>query len=150
MAVEHGKDSNYAKEMRKHEAYPTEFGPPGRPFVYHEFPKMLYRAERMSGKGIQIVDKQVAKDEHEQRNLESRGFHFGPDKAVEAIQREQTEHGKLAAEREYGIQHGKHSENAVSEIRAAEAEAGAVHLPNVAETPIKRRQKKVAGVSHGV
>lgn len=144
MAVEYGTDSNYAKEMRRHEAYPTKFGPPGRPFVHHEFPKMLYRAERVSGKGIVIVDKQIAQDAHEERNLQSRGFYFGPDKAVEAIQLEQTEHGKLAAEREYAIQHGKHSEQAVSEIRAAEAEAGAVHLPNVPETPIKKRGRKVA------
>ncbi len=147
MGVVFTQESGYAKEMRKHEAYPTAFGPGLRPFVQQEFPKMLYKAEHVSGKGIQIVDKQVAADENAERNLQSRGFYFGPDKAVEAIRKQQTEHGQLAAEREYDIRHGKHSEKAVAEVRHAEAAVGAVHLPMVPETPIKRRGRKPKAVT---
>jgi hypothetical protein len=134
-------DSGYAKEMVKHEAYHTQYGPPQRPYVFREFPKRLYKAEQVSGKGIQIVDAQTAEDDLQERNLLSRGFHFGQDTAIEAVQREHTEHGRLAAEREYALRHGKHSERAVSEVRAAEEAHGARHLPSVPETPIKRRTR---------
>lgn len=141
MAVEHGTSSQYAIEMRKWEAYPTQYGPPGRPYQFHEFPKRMYRAER-TDKGIQIVDARDVNNSDEQRNLESRGFCFGQDRAIAAIQAEHVEHGTLAAEREYAIRHGRLSESAVSEVRAAEEAHGARHLPDVPVTPIKRRGPK--------
>lgn len=139
MPVEFGTESNYAKEMRRWESTHTRFGPPGRPYVFQEWPKMFYRAERVPGKGIEIAESRQVNDEQEARNLQSRGFHFGPEAAVQAIQDEQREHGVLAAEREYAIQHGQLSESATAEVRAAEQMHGARHLPDVPETPIKRR-----------
>lgn len=139
MPVEFGSESNYAKEMRKWETNHTRFGPPGRTFTYEEFPKRLYKAEHVSGKGIAIVDAQTANDAHEERNLQSRGFHFGPDVAVQAIRDEQTEHGKLAAERNFDIAHGRLSPKAAAEVATAEGDYGAKHLPMVPETPIKKR-----------
>lgn len=141
MAVVFTQDSEYAKEMRKWNAIHTEFGPPGRPYVFREFPKMLYKAERVDGQ-IRIVDKQQARDEHEQRNLQSRGFHDGQKEAIEAIEQEQTLHGVLAAEREYQVQHGRLSQGAVAEVRQAEAAHGARHLPDVPETPIPAHRKR--------
>lgn len=139
MGVVFTQESNYAKEMVKHEAYPTQFGPPGRPYVFREYPKRLYKADRVDGQ-IKIVDAQTAHDDHEERNLLSRDFHFGPDKAMQAIEQQQLTHGTLAAEREWQIQHGRVSEKAASEVRAAEAEHGARHLPDVPETPVRRRR----------
>lgn len=136
-------DSGYAKEMRQHEAHHGPFGAPGRPYVFREYPKRLYKAERVAGQGIQITDAQTANDDHEERNLLSRGFHFGQDKAIEAIEQQQTEHGRLAAEREWEIQHGRLSEKAVEEVRAAEDAHGATHMPMVPEGPKRRgRQPK--------
>jgi hypothetical protein len=138
MPVEHGSQSNYAKEMRLHEAHPSQFGPPGRPYVFREFPKRMYKAER-TDKGIVITEAFNANDADEERNFQSRGFHFGQDAAFAAVHAEHTEHGKLAAEREAAIQKGKLSERAVEEVRAAEAEHGARHLPDVPEKAVRRR-----------
>ena len=134
-----GPETEYAKEMRKWESFPTQYGPPGRTYRFQEFPKRLYRAEHQVGKGIVIADAQTAADEHEERNLLSRGFVFGQDKAIEAAERQQTDYGKLAAEREWEIQHNRLSERAVSEVRAAEADYGTRHLPAVPEQPIRRK-----------
>ncbi len=142
MGVEYGKDSNYAKEARRWEATHTEFGPPGRPWVYREFPKMLYKAANVDGK-IKIADRVTVHTEDEQRNMESRGFVFGPDNAIKAVETEQhLVHGTLAAEREWQIQHGRISEKAVAEVRAAETAVGAVHLPDVPITPIPAHRKR--------
>jgi hypothetical protein len=139
MPVEYGQESNYAKEMRRHEATHTVFGAPGRPYVYREFPKMLYKFARVQGKGIIVDETFSVGDEDEQRRMESRGFHAKQEDAIAAIEREQTRDGILAAEREYAIQHGRHSEKAVNEVRQAEEAHGATHLPEVPRTPIKKR-----------
>jgi hypothetical protein len=148
-AIDIPQSTEYAKEMRKWEATHTRFGPPGRPYVFSEFPKRMYKAERVEGKGIQVVDQQRASNPDEERNLLSRGFYEGQGAAFEAIEREQTEHGRLAAEREYAIQHGRLSEKAVEEVRTAEEAHGARHLPDLEVTPIRRgpgRPKSVAPV----
>jgi hypothetical protein len=128
----------YAKEMRRHEATHTEFGQGERPFVYREFPKMLYKAVRQEKGGVTYEGFQVG-DAEEQRNMQSRGYSATLELAHAALLKEQTEHGKLAAERNYEIAHGRISEAAAAEVRAAEAEHGARHLPEVAEKPRRRR-----------
>lgn len=122
----------YAEEMRKHEALYTRFGPPGRPYVYREFPKMLFKGR--DGEHCTV------NNEDEQRNMQSRGFCLTQELALEAADREHTEHGKLAAERNWEIAHGRVSEKAAAEVRQAEAEHGAKHLPSVPETPVRRRR----------
>lgn len=128
------QNTPYAEEMRKHEAQHTQFGPPGRPYVFREFPKMLFRGRDGEHCTVQ--------DEHEQRNMQSRGFCLTQEAAIEAADREHTEHGKLAAERNWEIKHGRISEKAAAEVRQAEAEHGARHLPEVKETPIRRRGRQ--------
>ena len=143
MGVVFTKESAYAQEMRKWEAYPTEFGKGEKPFQFREYPKRMYRFEHVSGKGIVQADAQTAADEIQEANLRSRGFCFGQQDAYDAIERQQTEYGKLAAEREFEIAHGRISDKAAKEVRAAEAEAGAVHLPGVPEKKRPGRRKKV-------
>lgn len=134
----------YAEEMRKHESQFTQWGKPGRPYPYKpgdekfEFPKRLYKAVRSEGPGIEYEGFTV-NDEHEQRNMLSRGYALSQTDALALLTREQTEHGKLAAERNFEIAHGRISERAAAEVRAAEEAHGATHLPMVPETPIKRR-----------
>jgi hypothetical protein len=36
-----GQDTAYGKEMRKHEGQFSQWGPPGRPYVFREYPSML-------------------------------------------------------------------------------------------------------------
>ncbi len=131
--------SEYAKERRRHEAGHTQYGAPGRPFVYQEFPKRLYKAIR-NERGITLDGFTVANEE-EQGRMASRGYCLTQQEALDLEDREHLEHGKLAAEREWEIRHGRHSELAVAEVRAAEAEHGARHLPSVPATPVKPRKK---------
>ena len=142
MPVEHGQASAYAKEMVKHEAHHTHYGAPQRPYVYREFPKAVYRFKRVDGKGIVKDEMHIVNNELEQRNMQSRGFHLSQEDAIKAIEREHTEHGKLAAEREWQIRHGRVSDRATAEVRAAEEAHGAKHLPDVPETPIPAHRKK--------
>lgn len=131
----------YAEEMRKHEAVHTQFGPPGRPYVHQEFPKRLYKALRQEAPAVGIIyEGFTVHNDDEQRNMQSRGYALSQSLALEALEAEQTEHGKLAAERNFEIKHGRISERAAAEVRAAEAEYGARHLPAVPETPIRRRR----------
>jgi len=145
-SIEIPQSTEYAKEMRRWEALHTRYGPPGRPYQFQEFPKVLYKCESVSGKGIQPTESFTVHDEDQERNLNSRGF-FPLAEAHERAKRQQTEHGILAAEREYQIQHNRLSEKAVAEVRAAEAEHGARHLPDVPETPIKKRGRKPKAVA---
>lgn len=144
MPVEFGSESNYAKEMRRWETHHTKFGPPGRQYTFQEYPKRMYKFKRSdeTGKGIVVDEAFDANDIHEERNFLSRGFYASSQEAYDAVLKEQTEHGILAAEREYAIKHGRLSESAVKEVRAAEAEAGARHLPDVPEKPRRGRPRK--------
>lgn len=139
------QNTPYAEEMRKHEAYPTEFGPGKRPYVYREFPKRMYIARlRTKDEGAGVAyDGFTVHDDHEVANMRSRGYHLTQQEALAALEREHTEHGKLAAERNFEIKHGRISERAAEEVRAAEEAHGARHLPEVKETPIRRRNTSV-------
>lgn len=132
------QNTPYAEEMRKHEAHFTQFGAPGRPYVFQEWPKRVYKAVRAERGGV-TYEGFTVHDETEALNMRSRGYYTSQTEAFEALEREQTEHGKLAAERNYEIAQGRISEKAASEVRAAEAAYGARHLPAVPETPVRRR-----------
>jgi hypothetical protein len=131
------QNTPYAAEMRKHEAEYTEFGKGERPFVYREFPKRLYKATR--GERGPEFEGFTVNDETEQRNMQSRGYALSQPLALDALSREHTEHGKLAAERNYEVKHGRISERAAAEVREAEDLHGARHLPEVPEKPRRRR-----------
>lgn len=129
----------YAEEMRKHEAHYTVFGAPGRPYVYQEFPKRLYKA--VSGAHGVTYQGFTVQTEEEQRNMQSRGYAPSQPEALAALEQEQLEHGKLAAERNWEIAHGRISERAAAEVRAAEAEHTG-HLPEVVAKPVRKRRTK--------
>jgi hypothetical protein len=138
MPVEHGTASRYAQEMRRWNAHHSEFGPPGRPYVFQEFPKLLSRADRVDGV-VKIVETRRVGDEDEELKANGLGFRFSQQDALDLIKHEQTVHGTLAAEREYEIRHGRLSEKAVEEVRAVEEAAGAVHVPVIPEGPKRKR-----------
>lgn len=138
----------YAQEMAKWEAFPSQWSPtPGRPYQFREFPKRMYKAAYTPGKGTEIVDAHTVNDAAEEMNLRSRGFSFGHAEAFEAVRKEQAEHGRLAAETNFEISHGRISEKAAAEVEAAREAHGARHLPMVPETPIKRRGRKPKAVA---
>lgn len=138
MAMVLPPETEYAKEMRKWEPHHTQWGPPGRPYTKQIYPTRMYKCER--GKdGTRTFDGQTAQDEHEQRNLESRGFVVGGQQAaLDALDRIEFSHAELHAELNYEAKH-KLSLSAKAEYESAEAAAGARHIAVVPETPIKRK-----------
>lgn len=141
MAVQHPPESNYAKEMWRWDHTVGESNPHDpsirglRPVSPAEFPKMLYQAARTDKGPIVIASRRVAGDAHEQRNLESRGFHVRQEDALAAFHADDLELSKLAANRAY--QERTMSEAAQREAAAVDAETDA-HVPVIPETPVRR------------
>lgn len=158
--------SNYAKERAKFEQFPTAFGSPGNPYVYREFPKMMYRAEVYQGRiacGATVADsgefanpneynrqdeaaqrfsrrcQREVKDEREQQIAMESGWRTTQAEAVAYLEARQKAQGQAAAERTY--QDRNLSEPAKAEAKAAELqhfnETGR-HLEAVPEKPVKR------------
>ena len=132
------QSTEYAKEMARWEAYPSQWGAAGRPHVHREFPKMLYKATQGEGCNITVI----VNNEDEQRREEAKGFAASQERALELLSRDHRDAGTLAAERNFEIAKGRISEKAAAEVRAAEAEHGATHLPEVPIKPVRKRRTK--------
>lgn len=140
MGVVFTQESEYAKEMRKHEALHTQYGAPMRPYVFCEYPTRMYKAGRDKGGKIAILEAMTARDETERQNLESRGFvHGGQGAAIKAWEAEEFSRAELAAERNYVEK--RMSPKAQAEAQAADDEAGAQHLASVPELPVPAHRK---------
>lgn len=144
MAILIDPDCVESKERRKWEAQYTPWGPPARPHVHREYPMMLHLAGRPpSGMGAAIiVETQEVGSEVERELYRSRGFRATPLEALDVWEAQQREFAELAAERNYQVKHGKHSERAQAEIAQAEAVA-TDHLPSMPVTPIKPHNREV-------
>lgn len=131
------QSTEYAKEMAKWEAYPSQWGPAGRPYKFQVFPKMLYKAEQ----GGEMLHCTV-QNEDEQRKEEAKGYAETQERALDLLNRDHREAATLAAGRNFEIEKGRISPKAAAEVRAAEAEYGARHLPEVKEQPRRKRRTK--------
>src|SRR5439155_26606153 len=129
-------DSDYSKERRKWESTHSEFGPPGRPLTFQEFPLMVYRAKRADAGGKPILEHHIVGDEQEERNMLSRGFVRGPEQAIARLEYHEQELARAAAERAYADP--RLSGKAKPEAAKAD-EATIQHLGEIKETPIRRR-----------
>lgn len=150
MAVIHTPETAYAKEFVKWQAHHTAEGPPGRPYVFHEFPSAMYKAER-DDMGRVSFTMLTVDDEDQMRNLQSRGFGCGKKQAYDLMVAGEREIAKLAAERAA-------NERTMSESARREAarvdDATDRHVPVVPETPIRtvdkaaeRRPKPLVGAA---
>lgn len=135
MAMLFTPDSSYAVERRKWEAHHTEYGPPGRPYTFQDYPLMIYKATRPSSGGTPILDQHIVEDEQQERNMRSRGFVRGPDHAVEMLEQSERELATAAAERAY--QEQRMSAQAKEEAATVD-EHTISHLGEIPETPIRR------------
>ena len=141
MAVMWSQDSEYAKERRKWESETTAFGPAGRPFVYAEYPLMLYRAKRRPEGGKDpILENFTVHDDQEERNMQSRGWVRGPDHAIKALEASEQGLAQAAAERAYADQ--RMSDKAKAESAKAD-ESTISHLGEIERKPIKRRGRPI-------
>jgi len=121
MAILHSQDSAYAVERRKHEALHSEVGPPGRPYVFYEYPTMMYKAGLDSTGKVAIVDSKIAETPTERSGLEQLGFvHGGQGAAVAAFEKQRQEFSVVAAEVNW-------QDRNMSEKAKAEAEAFKSH-----------------------
>jgi len=143
--------SALGKELRKWEQHRTELVPrgtnPGNPYVYREYPKMLYRAQRLpngqSGclaqhpdpyqferadqfeRAVLMVESfnrsctRVVSDESQERIAIGQGWALDPKAAMAVYEQEQQAIGNAAAEAAYAAQ-GMTSK-AREELKAADA-----------------------------
>jgi len=132
-----GPQSDYARERRKWEAYPTQYGEPERPFVFREYPLMLYRAKRKPEGGKDpILEQVIVEDDQQERNMHSRGWVRGPDHAIKVLEESERGLAQAAAERAY--QDRLMSDRAKAEAAAID-ETTISHLGEVPITPIHKK-----------
>lgn len=135
-AITFSPQSEYAKEMAKWEAHHTQYGPPGRPYVFREYPAMLYKPTR-DAMGKVSFESRLANDENERADLERLGFvHGGQGKALEALEAREFEVAELAANRAFNDR--KLSPEAQAEAARIDASTSQ-HLAEIPEAPVKRR-----------
>ena len=136
--VVHNPASAYAREMAKWESGYSAYGPPGRqPQPRQDFPKAMYLMKRSETNGDFVtVAFAEAADDAAERNLRSRGFHFGQVEAIKAIEDGEKALAVGAAERAH--QDRWMGDRARAEAQAADAATGA-HLAEVPVTPIRKR-----------
>lgn len=156
--------SNFSKEMAKFEQFPSQYGSPGNPYRYREFPRMVYRAELWKGKPVcmaapvdpyefpraeelQRAEDQarrftercqlIVKDEAELQKARENGYRDTPDEAVAYLTGRQRAEGQAAAERHYADRNM--SESAKAEAKAEEARIFSEQGRQTGEIPAKRR-----------
>lgn len=141
-SVQLGKDSAYAQEIRKHEANYTQYGPPGRPYVFREYPTMMYRATRPRAGGVDPdFEGREAADDRDREMLERQGFaHGGKGAALAKLEATEFEIAELAANR--ALNDRRLSEQARAEADAVDKAAGIQHVAAVPEAHRKTGRRE--------
>lgn len=162
--------SAYGKELAKHEQYPTPWAPkPGNPYVYRQFPMMLYRAQKHPRTGKLTVlephplrhqfhdqgdfDRAVMEADYVNRNATKKvndaaeyqkameaGWRDDPPAALEFAEKRHEAKSEGAAIRNW--EDRNMSPEAKAEAAKAEEAASGTHLEEIPAQPIKRRVKK--------
>jgi hypothetical protein len=147
--IRHSPASAYAQELATWETQPLEDGSvtqgminaaraSGRHhgvFEHQEFPKMLYQFEQTKT-GIKPV-LFVVNSDHEQRNMESRGWHVRQEDAMDAFEKAATELARVAANRAYNDR--RMTPRAQEEADRIDSSA-ARHLGEIPAKPIVKRR----------
>ena len=135
-AIAIGPGTEYAKEITRWEAHHTQYGPPGRPYVFREYPAMLYKASRDAQGRLSFESREVG-DASERERAERVGFVFGGQAvALERLERQEFEIAELAANRAYNDR--KLSPEAQAEAEAVDLSTGR-HLAEIPEQRVVRR-----------
>lgn len=134
--VQIGTGTAYAKELVKHEANFTQYGPPGRPYEYRAYPTMMYQAKRPAKGGDAEFTSAEAGSETQRSQLESIGFVYGgPAEALAKLEAREFEMAEAAAGRAFTDR--KMTAGAQDEAAAVD-EKTIQHLGSIPETPIRR------------
>jgi hypothetical protein len=121
--------TEYAKEMARW----------NQPYVYVEFPKMLFRGTTTSAGRIE-VEQRIVTSEGEEQDAQADGWLPHPQHAKDAEMRRQEAIGTAAAERAYTDR--RLSAAAQAEAAAADEAAGARHLGEIPERARRRRPSR--------
>lgn len=144
MSVIYAPDSAYAKEMVKHEAQYSPFGPGLRPYVFQPYPMMLHKAGRPAG-GLgkdEIIETKIVESDDQEALARGQGFRPTPLEALAVFTKTEFDIAELAAN---GAFHERRmSPAAQQEAFDARQEAG-VHLGEIPAKPIKRRGRPAKG-----
>lgn len=146
MAVVYSPDSKYAQHMAQFESQHSQYGPPGRPYVYADYPLSMSKAIRPIGGGSVSFETLIVSDESEERNLASRGFCRGRDKAIAALDASEAAIAEAAANRAFNDR--LMTARALREAEQADVQTAA-HLPTIPEKPRRGRKPRVE-VSDGI
>lgn len=137
MSVQWSQESAYAKEARQWEMDFSQYGPPGRPRIFEEFPKRLYKAGRKEKSGVPVIlDAIDVENAQQEANMQSRGYRFGQDAALEALHASDNAVSKLAANRAFNDR--KMSPKAQAEAAEVD-ESTSRHLAEIPALPITHR-----------
>ena len=120
--------TDYAKEMARW----------NQPYVYAEFPKMLYRGTTVSGRVT--LEQRIVTSEREEHDAEAAGWCRDPQLAKERETDAQAAIGTAAAERAYTDR--RMSDAAQAEAAVADQAAGATHLGAIPERPRRPRPSR--------
>lgn len=138
MAVLYAPDSAYAKEMVRHEAQYSPYGPGERPYEFRPYPMMVHKAGRPAG-GLgadEIIETRIVESDDQEAIARGQGFRPTPKEALDLFTKDQFTIAELAAN---GAFHERRmSAKAQAEAFSAREEAG-VHLGEIPALPIKRR-----------
>jgi hypothetical protein len=101
--IQVGTNTAYAKEITKHEANFTQYGPPGRPHVHRDYPARMYKPSRPKMGGPCVFEGADAENEAQREQLERIGFVYGGQgAALAALEAREFEIAELAANRAIG------------------------------------------------
>ena len=141
-AIQVNPASGYAVEMRKWESGYTQYGPPGRPYVYAEYPREMHLAGHPEGRPGKIVltDSRPVHNDEERTALEGAGYRATPQEAVEAQQDRDREMARAAAESNFD---DRRMSAAAREERDEVEASTAVHVAEVPRTPIRSHKRIV-------
>lgn len=108
------------------------------PYVYREFPKMLYRGTTTTAGRFTLEDRTVA-NEAEETLAADYGWMPNPERAREVEVRRQEAVGVAAAERAWADR----QMSASAQVEAAQADAASArHVPEVKRRPARSHKKK--------
>jgi len=99
-AIQINPASGYATEMRKWESTFTQFGPPGRQYVYQEYPRQMFLAGHPPGRPgkVEIIDWREANDDSERAALERAGYDATQERALTKQEERDRDMARAAAE----------------------------------------------------
>lgn len=143
-AIQINPASGYAVEMRKWETTYTRFGPPGRQYVYEEYPRAMFLAGHPEGRpGLIVILHGSTRTVHtdaERTAAERDGYDADQQTAIEKQQARDREMARAAAESNFA---DRRMTEAAQAERAEVEDAVATHVAAIPRAHTKTGKRVV-------